>query len=507
MISKLRKYTETWISKILLALISVSFLFWGLGGSLFESRNTAVSVASRKITVREVEAEFRRQIAQVQYAMGGVGFDYRQALQAGFLDQVVDNMVYRIVLDMEAADLGIRVSDERIYSIIQSMKEFQDGEGNFSPEQFAYLLDQNGIPERAFLSELANSVARDMFSVAVSSAIGADMLAEMLFRQRGETRVVDVAKFETALQKPPSQPSDSDLDSIYEANIAKFGEPEYRSLSYVAITSGAAMKYKNLKQGQADPNKVYRAMYEMGENIIDEINGGAGLAEAAKSFGVSATRLPEMDVEGKSRSGASVKVADFAPKHRDIAFFALDEGGVSDVLETSGDSVVLVFVDKVFPARPKPLAEVRPELLRMWTLDERKKEAARKADAALASIGAGAQFNRAALDADSEASVRLNSKVRKTGAPYPDGLVERLFQAELGRPFVFRSDDAAYVAAVRSIAIPEISAGDMDAFGKFRAAVQGGFAASMLDDYVLSYLYGKFGVRKNADALKLFYGE
>ena len=501
MISKLRKYTETWISRILLALISVSFLFWGLGGKYLGDRSTAVSVSGRKISVPEVETELKRQVAQIQSAMGGAGFDYRSALRMGLLDQIVDNMVYRLVLDLELKDLGIYVSNEKIYEAIQGTKEFQDDKGNFSPELFAYILEQNRIPERAFIAEIGNSMSRDILVDSMAAGLDASALSEMMFAHKNEVRTLDIASFGFAAPKAMAPVADSELKDIYDSNSAKFAEPEYRRLSYIALTPEAAAKFKNLKPSDSD--KVYRAIFEMGENIIDEINGGSDIDEVAKSFGVARARLPDVDAGGLKRDGRELKDAYLAPKFRDIAFFALDEGGVSDVLETSGDSALLVIVDNVFPARPKPFESVRSELEKMWRAARGRELALKAASNALGNLG-GMPFNKAALGADPAASVHLAARTGRANAAYPAGLLDRAFAADLDRPFVFEYDGAAWLVSVRSLELSGPRAADKEEFAKFASAVRSGSAALLIDDYV-AYLYGKFGVRKNADALKLFY--
>ena len=138
MLEKIKNYSETWISKILLFAIGASFVFWGISGNMMTNSNTALKVGNKQISAIELESELKRQIAQMQMAMGNINFNYQQAISMGLLEQVINNMTYRLLLDAEAKNQGIYVSNNKIYEIIKNTKEFQDKDGNFSAEQFAY---------------------------------------------------------------------------------------------------------------------------------------------------------------------------------------------------------------------------------------------------------------------------------------------------------------------------------------------------------------------------------
>jgi peptidyl-prolyl cis-trans isomerase D len=499
MIEKIRRYSETWLSKILMIIIAGSFVFWGVSGSLFTGSGVAVTIGDAKISAQELDRELRRQLSQIQAAMGGIGFDYRQAVQMGLLDQVVNNLIYRILLDKEAKEEGILVSDEKIYSIIQGTPEFQDENKNFSPEKFAYVLDANGITERALVDEVANSVARDILVNTVTSHMDASDIAAIAYRHRNETRSADVLALKISDEKTAEAPGADELKALYEKNIAKFQEREYRRISYITIDAATARKYRDI--GPNDSDKAYRTMLEIGENIIDEITGGASSDEAAKGFAAKKTTLPEMDSEGRTRAGAEIKDPAFSPKLRDIAFFALDENGVSDP-EDAGDAVILVLVEKVHPAKPKDIEAVKGELAALWKSEKQAAMAAGKASEILAKLEAGATFNKSAAEAGRTAVPELNVKTGRFNNAYPPDFLNKLFVAEKNKPFMMRADDTYYVAAVRSVTLPEIT--DKADFEKFRAAEEKNLAANILDEYI-AYLYRKYGVKRNEKVLRAFY--
>lgn len=502
MLKKLKNCSETWVSRVLLFIIGASFIFWGVSGQSLTGSNVALKVAGKSISTVELEEEFKRQIAQMQAAMGpNVKFNYKQAVQLGLLDQVINNMIYRLLLDAEAKEQGIYVSNDKIYEMIQNTKEFQDDKGNFSPEKFAYILDANNISEKTFVDEIANSVAREILVNAVVSNIEPSSISEILYKQRNEERIIDVVNFKISNEKIASSPKEEELKELYQLNIAKFAQPEYRKISYITINSKDALKYKDLKS--EDTDKIYKTMIEIGENIIDEINGGANINDVVKSFNVKKVDVPELNVDGKKRDGSVYKDSVFTQKYRDIAFFALDENGISDVMD-SGDNVILIFVEKVYAPVPKAFATVKSELSKMWYENMKISQSSEKANTILSKIEGGKDFSSAVVEVDKSANLSLQSKTGRFNNAYDSNFLTKVFSEDLNKPFIVKSPDNYYVVSVRGVILPPVDKKDSADFAKFKANEQKNISENIFDDYI-SYLYNKYGVKKNDKVISRYY--
>ena len=171
MIEKLRQTSETAIAKFLFGIITLSFIFFGFTNDFTGSSNIAVKVGDKSISIQELDQELRRQIAQFKEKTKIPNFNYKQALQMGLVDQIIDNMVYRLLLDLESKDQGVIVSNNKIFEKIKKTGDFQDDKGNFSPEKFAYILDQNNITEQKFIDEISNDISRQILMNAITSNI------------------------------------------------------------------------------------------------------------------------------------------------------------------------------------------------------------------------------------------------------------------------------------------------------------------------------------------------
>ncbi len=83
MLQVLRKQAGSWVAKILLGLLILSFAVWGINDIFLGERDPVVAtVGGVKITSSELNREFRRELARVSPMFGG-RLDREQAKQMG----------------------------------------------------------------------------------------------------------------------------------------------------------------------------------------------------------------------------------------------------------------------------------------------------------------------------------------------------------------------------------------------------------------------------------------
>jgi peptidyl-prolyl cis-trans isomerase D len=492
-VSKIRKNEDSWAVKIIMAVLGASLLFFGLSGTIFSAgQNIALQVGPRQVSIVEVDQEFKRQIAQMQSIVGR--FDAASAVKMGLLDQVLDNMVYRILLDLEAEELGLYITDDKVYELLTQTKEFQDEKGNFSAERFAYVLDMNRVGEKEFISEIRAQNAREMLMNSIVSNVDISRLAWIAYSVKNEKRAIDIAVLKHSAEKIAESPSDADLAAAYEANTDKFMDPEYRAVSYFTIDAASAAKAKKIDPNDAD--KTYRAMHEAAEDIIDEFNGGAKAAQIAGAFGVKLADLGEMNVDGKRRDGSPVTDAAFAQKLRDIAFFAVGENSISDLID-NGDAINLVVVGKISEAKPRPFESSKAEARKIWLASKQAESAKAKAGRIMAILAGGADISNAVVSVDKGASLALSTQVGRDSPTLDPALVRRIFAAKTGETIRHSGRDGEYIAIVRKSTIPGSPGAD---YAQFAESQKKNIASDILDDYI-SFLARKYGVKKKLDVL------
>ena len=490
MIKQIRKSSEKFFNKLLLFVIGVGCTFLGFSSDFFASDNTALSIDNKTVSIQELDKEIRRQVAQMQQIMGTQAFNYKEALKVGLVEQIIDNMTSRILLDLEAENNGITVSNEKIYDIIKNTPDFQDEKGKFSPEKLAYMLEQNNETENNLIKEVSNSISRQILLNSVIGSISNESMAEIAYKNKNQKVKMDVVSFKVDKEKISKEPTNDELKEIYEQNKDIFKQPEYRKISYILISPENAKSFKNIKD---DDDKIYKTMIEIGENIIDEINGGANVNEIAKTFNVTKVNVPDLDVEGKKRDGSLFKDKTFTQKFRDIAFFALDENGTSDVLD-NGENVMIIIVEKVYPASPKSFENVKKEVKNIWLEKEKIAQASKKVNDIFTALKNEEKFNVAVKKVDSSANAILNTETGKQNSVYSEDFLTKVFNTELNKPLISKSGNNYAVAVVREVIIPEIT--DKKDFEEFKKKEKENFAQMLVDDYI-TYLHKKYRIKRN----------
>lgn len=133
------------IAIVILALIGVTFIFFGIDFSMTRS-SFAAKVNGEPIPIRDFEQEL--QAAQNQYQQATrteLSDDLRRQLRRAVLEQ----MIAREALVQQALDVGYRVSDERVIADIRQISAFQVN-GQFSNDVYQATLASAGYTPTQF---------------------------------------------------------------------------------------------------------------------------------------------------------------------------------------------------------------------------------------------------------------------------------------------------------------------------------------------------------------------
>ncbi len=486
MINEMKKLTDKTLTKIILWLICGSFVFIGFTSNFLIGDQTALVIDKQEIDIYELDNELSRQLNFIKKQTDG---KISPALKKGFLSQVINNMVFRILLDTNIKNKGIPVSNEKIYEIVKATKEFQDDKGNFSQKLFDYILKTNGVNEKKFIAEIANQTARDLFVNTLTAYVDNSNIAKINYKLAGEKRVFDYISLNVKDEKIASTPTDNELKEIYKINIEKFQIPEYRQISYFLITTETAKNYKNLKN---DETKIAKTMLDIAENIIDDIYSGINIKDIENSFHIKQTTLPFIDKDGNMKNKEKLKDVALTQKNRDIAFFALDEKGVSDIIEDKNNLLILM-VNKVENAKPKNFELVKNDIKNIWVQEQKEKSATNKIQNILKELKVGKSLDSFNL------KVNKNITISKQEQNYDYNFLIKVFNAEKKETIVNKANSTWQIAILKDIIIPEIT--DTNNFDKFKTDEKSKFTSIILDDYI-AFLQNKYSVKINQKVIE-----
>lgn len=259
MLDSMRRGASSWIIKILLGLLIVSFAVWGIGDIFVGGaiNPTVASVGSEKITTSQLLENYQRDVNEMSQRAGRP-LTLEQGREFGLFEQSLRQMIARATLSGVASDMTLTISDPLVVEAIRTSPGFRGPTGNFDRIQFENQLRTFGLGEKGYIELVRRDMARDQLIDSVTAgATAPDWMAERLFRYRLEGRVAELIAVTAASMPDPGTPSDEILTAYHTANSGRYMAPEYRAVSYVHLSPEEVAE--ELAVSEADLKQFYDA--------------------------------------------------------------------------------------------------------------------------------------------------------------------------------------------------------------------------------------------------------
>jgi len=138
MLSSLRKFSETVMAKIFIALIALSFVFWGINDFYRSDYNgTIAEIDGDEISFSEFANEFNKIIRNNNIQSQKIAIEKNIHILA------ISNIMSEKLLKLHAKNLGIMIDDTVIAIEIKNSNEFKDKEVFSRTKYEKFLLEKN----------------------------------------------------------------------------------------------------------------------------------------------------------------------------------------------------------------------------------------------------------------------------------------------------------------------------------------------------------------------------
>jgi peptidyl-prolyl cis-trans isomerase D len=448
LLEKMKKGVGKVVITILAVLLIISFAVWGIGDMVggISNPNEVAEVGGTKITQREFQQQFRREMDRIRSRIGNI--DSQQARSLGLADSTLNGLISRRLLGLQAADLGLLVSDEQVVEQIQRQPAFRNALGQFDRSVFQVTLANNGVSEGAYVASLRQDTQQEYIGGVISAGASAPpQLAETVYRYRNERRSADVIKIKRASMASAPTPTVADLNTYLDKNADRFRSQEYRKLSVLYLDPAEVAKElspseERIQQEYEDRlSSLSVPERRRIEQILIKDEAKAKKAHATLSEGRSFEAVAK---EFTGKSGDDIKLGlvtlgDLLPDMGTAAFALKKSGFTQPVKSPLGWHILRA--SEIQLGREPALAEVRKEiandLAQELALDDLVKRANRVEDA----LAGGASIE----DAAQEAGVKVrnippidSARKLQTGAvlgtlPADNGFIETAFSLASGK--------------------------------------------------------------------------
>lgn len=446
MLEAIRKHAKGWLAKVILGLIAVTFALFGIDSYMSGDRSGGLvaEVGDSGITREELTREIQAQSDRMREAMGPA-FDPAVTETAEFRKQVLDSLVERRALLLEAQKLKFLAPDAYVAAVLTQIPAFQQ-DGKFSQQRYEAVLRQNGRTPAAFENELRQAFMLEAMTspVALGAFTPATSLTQIarLVSQQREVSWVDLpasgvaagvkvtaadvereyAANKAAFTEPEQiraeylvldmatvaagiEVSDEAVADYYAANAAQFGQPEQRSASHILIAADKDADAGTRAKAKAKATELAR--------ILDA--APQRFAELARSESQDPGSAAQDGSLGSFGRGMMVKPFE-------DAVFGMKPNEIRGPVE-SDFGYHIIRLDGIEPAQVAPLSEVRTAVI-----EELRKREAQKAFAGLAESFSNLVYENAQSLQPAAAGVKLSVRQSawmsaKTASPPFDNAV------------------------------------------------------------------------------------
>ncbi len=221
--------------------ILMGLLFVGLAGfgatSLTGTIRTVAQVGDESISVDAYVRELQREIRAVE-AQTGQALQMSQARELGLEQLALSRLTALAALDNEVGQLGLSIGDENLQDEIVSIPAFQGVNGTFDREAYRFQLEQIGMTDTEFESDLRKESSRTIVQGAIIGGVEMpSTLTDTLTNYIGARRSFTVATLGAdTLETPVGDPTDAQIQAYYDENTDQFTLPRTKRLTYAILS-------------------------------------------------------------------------------------------------------------------------------------------------------------------------------------------------------------------------------------------------------------------------------
>ena len=169
MLSLMRKHAGSWMIKILLGGIAITFVTWGGYQVTSQRSGRMATVNGETITAEEYRLTYKRLIEQVQQRFGN-NLNEEMIKNLQLPKQAVDQLIDQMLMRQAASDLEIRVSDEDLSRSIRSIGAFQTA-GIFDPRRYQTILERNNLSPESFELSQRDSLLTEKLNILITGSV------------------------------------------------------------------------------------------------------------------------------------------------------------------------------------------------------------------------------------------------------------------------------------------------------------------------------------------------
>ena len=286
MLSSIKKITTSFLTKLIIGIIILPFLFWGMG-DVFRggNQNILATIDSEKIGAQS----FLEYVNRL-----GLDTQQRESLKnTNLLSQILSDYIGKKIISLEIKKLGIRLSNKSLRDIITTEETFLE-DNKFSRTKYEKFLLESGITAPMFEQNIAEQEKKRQLLTFLSEGI---LLPETLikkeFENENQKKTIQYLELDKLYQNIKIQ--GEEITKTYESNKGLF-EQEFKKITYAEI----------LPNNLTGQNEYDEAYFKKIDEIENAILDGSKMVDFIKLFNLSLITINETNRLKKNKKGNDI---------------------------------------------------------------------------------------------------------------------------------------------------------------------------------------------------------
>jgi peptidyl-prolyl cis-trans isomerase D len=356
MLEALRKHTQGWMAKIILALIVVPFALFGIDSYL---NNAGGQVAVAKVDGQKISLqEYSNAVENARNYLQSQGQKVDAALleSPAFKQSVLDSIITRRLVEGAIQDYRFKISDDQLSQHVVGMPEFQSN-GKFSEDTYNQLLSQNKLTPAKFEQNIRKDLTVQQVRDGLTNLVFMPQkVAEQSLMSEFEQREVSVADIKVVDFINQVTVTPEQVQAYYNQHKTKFIAPakvklQFTLLSAAGLVGDVSVSDEEVKQDYEENAAKYQGDEQrQASHILIGFNTASAEEKAAakqkaesilKQVKENPKNFEKLAIEFSQDTGSASKGGDLGSFGRgamvkpfENAAFSMKVGDISELVES-----------------------------------------------------------------------------------------------------------------------------------------------------------------------------
>lgn len=367
MLTPLRNMLRSPAAGGIFVIVIIAMAAWGVtdifaGGA----GNSLVSSGDRAVSDRTFDSTLER-VLRTQTDERGRSLTKEEALDRGIVDGLYQDLSRETLLSAYADKQGISATTGAIAERIRTDALFQDTTGVFDRVRYAQLLDANGYREADYEADLESEMTLSRLQrVPIEGLKVPTALARLQAAYAGEQRGASWFILEDGNLPEIGEPTEEELQALYESQKNLLREPERRGISLIHLTADDFISGSEVTEDDIlafyDAYKAERYTGPDTRTFTEFAFPSENVARAAlgRIAGGAAPESIETAISTQERTGRRELIAN--DRLSEQVFSPGAQTGSIHGPQPVGGNYVVIRLESITPGDATPLADVREEI-------------------------------------------------------------------------------------------------------------------------------------------------